>query len=71
MGGTLFDCRVEKNFAQLEVSEEITKKNDKEKDIRNKKIKRNKKLKLNNISHTTNNEEDDMIIINTDEEKIL
>ena len=43
MGGTLFDCRVEKNFAQLEVSEEITKKNDKEKDIRNKKIKRNKK----------------------------
>ena len=71
MGGTLLDCRVEKNFAQLEVSEEITKKNDKEKDIRNKKIKRNKKLKINNISHTTNNEEDDMIIINTDEEKSI
>ena len=79
MGTTLFDCRVEKNFTQLEVSEEITKNNENEhklkdkknfkhkRDIRSKKIKRNKEL--NNITNTTNNEEDDVIIINTDEEK--
>ena len=79
MGSTFFDCRVEKNFTQLEISEEITKKTEKsqilkekpnlknKKEIRSKKIKREKKL--NNISNTTNNEEDDMIIINTDEEK--
>ena len=64
---------------KIGISEEITKKTEKsqilkekpnlknKKEIRSKKIKREKKL--NNISNTTNNEEDDMIIINTDSTK--
>jgi len=78
--GTLLDCRVENDFPQLEISEEISKGTqkkqkgkDKSKIMKNNlnlKEKRNKKnKKLNNIVNTTNNNEDDMIIINTDEEK--
>jgi hypothetical protein len=73
--GAFLECRVEKNFPQVEISEEISKefkKNNKDKDktkniknsvIKEKRNNRNKKL------NKENNEEDDMIIINTDEEK--
>ena len=81
--GTFLECNMEKNFTQLEISEEITKKSEKEnkqknktnskninkKGTRNKKFKNNKKL--NNIKTSTINDDDDFIIINTDEEKSI
>ena len=76
--GTFLDCRVDKSFAQLEISEEIINKKEKKnlnlkqnlnkKDIKNKKNVLNKNnKKLINVSNATNNE--DEIIINTDDEK--
>ena len=78
--GTLLDCRVDNNFPKLEINEEISKelkKKDESKDksknltIRlNSHDKKYKKNKIkNNITNNTNNDDDDMIIINTDEEK--
>ena len=81
--GTFFECNMEKNFTQLEISEEITKKSRDEnksknktnsknlnkKEIRNNNFKKNKKL--NNIKSSPNNDDDDLIIINTDEEKSI
>ena len=43
MGSTFFDCRVEKNFTQLEISEEITKKTEKSQILKEKPNLKNKK----------------------------
>ena len=70
--GTFLDCRVESDFPQIEISKEISKEsNEKNKKKEKQKInKRNKKNKRNNnINNITNTDDENMIIINTDEEK--
>ena len=69
--GAFLECRVEKDFPKVEISKEISNENnknnkDKEKTkniLKEKRNKKNKNLGKEKI------EEDDMIIINTDEEK--
>jgi hypothetical protein len=76
--GSFFDCRVDPDFALMEISEEITKKNEKKNplnkseniNIENRKIKLKKNKKLNNKGNVINTEDED-IIINTDEEKSI
>jgi len=76
--GSFFDCRVDPDFTLMEISEEITKKNEKKNplnkseniNIENRKIKLKKNKKLNNKGNVINTEDED-IIINTDEEKSI
>jgi len=76
--GSFFDCRVDPDFTLMEISEEITKKNEKKNplnkseniNIENRKIKLKKNKKLINKGNVINTEDED-IIINTDEEKSI
>ena len=69
--GLFLDCRADKNFTKLEISEEIT--NEKEQrngdknDVKNNNTNNILNKKINKIEDNTDNEDD--IIINTDEEK--